>query len=682
MRDTIEKLFDANDLDNLKRYNHYDLLGVNRYAAGDEFTRDVIKQYRQLALRFHPDLYQGDKTKAEIFKLINEAYSTLNDGLQRRTYDEKLNEEVNNPARTAASFFHASQQEKPPLPTEIYCFFYTQMNAWQAFGWEADITVVNKTLNDHFILSGHILPVKCLIFSGNGRYLASADMDNILKIWDLSTRECLQTFTANTRRISHLFFSKNSEWLISGEEDQLFFSSTRKIEAWDFKNGKNLGVFSGFYSLSKSHYGDDQCFGSGVTHLAISPEGGVVPGSGDKIVTTQCENEIIVPIWPDYVAKPISMHGYEFNASKSHVLVREKLAISLWNLKTKTRVVSVKTTPTKAQADKDCRIACAFNPVNKTFAYGVAEVCIVDYHGRVQKKLSNRDVIDNLMYTPNGKFLISQGRNSVVVHDCETEKSYCLSIEPGFDGINISADSQKMLVIPHSYSNCMVAVFEIATGKRLLEKELQYDGVKNSGFMRIGADVSIVRHAFSKNCQTIALGLTDKSIRLVDANTFEMTILRSHRDWVIGVAFSPDNQWLVTTSRDNTICVWDYKERVLKEQINSGYSEHIIFVDDHRFLFDAGKQIKMWDIATRKMDDVCRISFREKLHYADGALFFEDEKCRLTKIDISSVLNGLENQVALASTVENVAEDDVDDSQQFPVSVAKEENMGCGCAMM
>lgn len=665
----IEQLFENNDIPNLRKCNYYDLLGVNKNATDDALARAVTKQYRQLALRFHPDLYKNDATKTEMFKLISEAYSTLNDTQKRMTYNSTLNEEFTASAGNAASFFYAPENETPVLSTDTYCFFHTQMNDWQAFGYDANITVTNKKSNMRFTLSGHILPVKCLVFSQNERYLASADMNNVIKIWDLTSQQCLQSFTANTTRISHLFFSENSEWLFSGEEN-VIFDSTRKIEVWDFKNGKNLGLFSGFYHEGETAYGDPCCSGYGVTHLAISPDGKVVTGTmGDTVkkdangkfvvkpyprATTGCANEIIVPIWPDAVAKPVFPYGYAFNALKSHVLVREQLTVTLWDLKTETLLVSLQPILSAAQKQEDCRVACAFNPVDNTFAVGIgSDVRIVDYQGREHQRFSDPGVIEKLSYTPDGKFLISKRRRSVLVNACETRKPHSLldrSIE--VRDVCISSDSQKILVISDSHKHNIVEIFSIIPRARLFRQELQYDGVKNPRIISFGADVRVFHSAFSKDSQTVALGLDDHSVRLIDVATSEMFILRGHQNDVMRVAFSPDNRWLVTSSRDNTIRVWDYHQRTLMHQFSSQCAMNIIFVNEHRFLFDAGKQIKTWDIEKNKIDDVCivSLSYGKALHYADYVLFFENERRQLIKIDISAVLRRLENPMMLRDT--------------------------------
>lgn len=63
--------------------DYYDVLGVGRNTTPEELK----KQYRKLALEFHPDRNQGDKVAEERFKEIGEAYSVLSDPEKRQRYD-------------------------------------------------------------------------------------------------------------------------------------------------------------------------------------------------------------------------------------------------------------------------------------------------------------------------------------------------------------------------------------------------------------------------------------------------------------------------------------------------------------------------------------------------------------------------------------------------------------------
>ncbi|MBY0338339.1 MAG: molecular chaperone DnaJ [Acetobacteraceae bacterium] len=67
----------------MAKRDYYEVLGVARDASEE----DLKKAYRKLAMKWHPDRNQGDKTAEAKFKELNEAYDTLKDADKRAAYD-------------------------------------------------------------------------------------------------------------------------------------------------------------------------------------------------------------------------------------------------------------------------------------------------------------------------------------------------------------------------------------------------------------------------------------------------------------------------------------------------------------------------------------------------------------------------------------------------------------------
>ena len=63
--------------------DYYEVLGVSKSSPPDE----IKKQYRKLALKFHPDRNNSSEA-AEHFKEISEAYAVLSDSSKRQVYDQ------------------------------------------------------------------------------------------------------------------------------------------------------------------------------------------------------------------------------------------------------------------------------------------------------------------------------------------------------------------------------------------------------------------------------------------------------------------------------------------------------------------------------------------------------------------------------------------------------------------
>jgi molecular chaperone DnaJ len=65
--------------------DYYEILQVSRTASGNE----IKSAYRKLALKYHPDRFDGDKKEGEKkFKELAEAYEVLSDERKRQRYDQ------------------------------------------------------------------------------------------------------------------------------------------------------------------------------------------------------------------------------------------------------------------------------------------------------------------------------------------------------------------------------------------------------------------------------------------------------------------------------------------------------------------------------------------------------------------------------------------------------------------
>lgn len=63
--------------------DYYETLGVSKSASAEE----IKKAYRKLALKYHPDKNNGEKSAEERFKQISEAYAVLSDAEKKKQYD-------------------------------------------------------------------------------------------------------------------------------------------------------------------------------------------------------------------------------------------------------------------------------------------------------------------------------------------------------------------------------------------------------------------------------------------------------------------------------------------------------------------------------------------------------------------------------------------------------------------
>lgn len=93
--------------------DYYEVLDVKKNAA----EADIKKAYRRLAMKFHPDRNDGDKTNEseKKFKEVKEAYETLSDRDKRSRYDTFGHDGV---VKNARSSWHARPEDEMHVDVE------------------------------------------------------------------------------------------------------------------------------------------------------------------------------------------------------------------------------------------------------------------------------------------------------------------------------------------------------------------------------------------------------------------------------------------------------------------------------------------------------------------------------------------------------------------------------------
>ncbi|MEH2315443.1 MAG: AAA-like domain-containing protein, partial [Nostoc sp.] len=310
-------------------------------------------------------------------------------------------------------------------------------------------------------LSGHSDYVYSVVFSPDGKTLASASADNTIKLWNLDTRKEITTLSGHSNTVFSLVFSPDGKTLASASRD-------KTIKLWNLDTGKEITTLSGH-----SDY---------VNSVVFSPDGKTLASaSGDK-------------------------------------------TIKLWNLDTRKEITTL-------SGHSDWVYSVVFSPDGKTLASASADKTIKLWNLDTRKEITtlsgHSDWVYSVVFSPDGKTLASaSGDNTIKLWNLDTRKeittlsghsNYVFSVVFSPDGKTLASAS----------ADNTIKLWNLDTRKEITT----LSGHSNYVF-------SVV---FSPDGKTLASASGDKTIKLWNLDTRkEITTLSGHSNYVFSVVFSPD----------------------------------------------------------------------------------------------------------------------------------------------
>jgi WD40 repeat protein/serine/threonine protein kinase len=419
-------------------------------------------------------------------------------------------------------------------------------------------------------------------FSPDGRQLATASTDQIVRIWDSQTGAELRTFVGHTDQVRAIDFSPDGRLLATGSDD-------RTVRIWDSETGKILHVYqavSDVYWLSFSPDGTKIAARSLLTGIHVWP---VAHDPDGLTLRGHAGPAFAVAFSPD--GKYVATNGSD-------------QTVCLWDTGT-------------GELVRRFRVGngrfVAFSPDGKTILFGGSDnlLKLWDIAGEreVQSFEGHDGFVKSAVFSLDGKWIVSTGQD-ITVRVWDTETGDALNVmridQRQFDqfdtnlAVAVASDLKRIASVGDEHR---VRVWNGETGvaERALEGRNKFRSV-----------------AFSPDGKLIVAGNLQGGIALWDATTGIQVrqFAIAHQGAVRAVAFSPDGKRLISGDAAGLMIVWDVasSERLLTLSDDASGIWDLAFSPDGKTIASAHNNgsIKLWETSIKVATERRRHRVRQR----------------------------------------------------------------------
>lgn len=442
------------------------------------------------------------------------------------------------------------------------------------------------------VFEGHDDVINAVVFSPDGRQIASASTDETIRIWNVETGTS-KKLEGHTDRVASIAFSQDGRSIASGGYD-------RTVRLWDVDGGGSRVIAEHGASVKRVAFAPDGASIASIGEdrvLRLTPVGG---GEAKKFEVPTVNREVTIEFSFDGSKIATGGHGNAVYVFDVAIGSRERFAEQAAPVKWVTwspsgerlacagadgtvMIVELATKSTRVYAvHEDIVQHVAFSPDGKRIASASLDhtVRVVEIaNGRTTTLSGHSERVSTVAFTPDGKRVVSGGWDRTVrVWDLDANESTVL--------------------LGHGD---VVSALAVARDGRWVATASWDQTVRywptDPGYRRVlvGHEIGVHGVDLSSDGTRVASGGHDNEVRVWDLVDQSVRVLDGHTDHIFRVQFSPDDRWIASTADDRTVRLWPTAGGAAK--ILEGHEqdvEEIAFSADSKWLASASEDDTAW----------------------------------------------------------------------------------------